>query len=70
MIIINDSYSENQFNLLNDLRIIKIRDNDFDVLKNIDFITSKYDFIADIECNFFYFYIRSRKEGIKTSYFQ
>ena len=51
MIIINDSYSENQsINFMDDFRILKIKDNDFNVLMTIDFITSKYDYIADIKC--------------------
>ena len=51
LIIINNSYSETQpMNLLNDFRIIKIKDNDFEVLTKIDFILSDYNFIADIKC--------------------
>jgi hypothetical protein len=51
LIIINDSYSETQpINLNNEIRIIKIKDNFFNVLTKIDFILSDYDFFADIKC--------------------
>jgi hypothetical protein len=71
LIIINDSYSETQpINLLNEFRMIKIKDNDFMVLTKIDFLFSDYDFIADIKCILFIFIILDvEKNELRQHYF-